>query len=300
MALGAAACRRGCAAGCRGVLLPLRLISDVARQCRPKLPATPFFPLLPSISGFDELASALAHTNHITTLNTLASSVQGACWGSVLHLPCLLSKRQFALTPAALAASPSPPAGITLLLMVVRLMWSLTAQRRLSVITRTVVQSASALAHLLLLAATGLALLVVAGVLVLGDLTQALGDLPSALRSELGLRAGSRPPCMPCLLVSPAAGRSQAAPQAGILPQTIRLTLPHCHCCSCPGGIPRRGPAGRAASGTRREHGRCAQQRAGRHGGRVAGAAARPLPLHPPTVCAGGDARGTPGGGEVA
>ncbi|PRW20834.1 hypothetical protein C2E21_8605 [Chlorella sorokiniana] len=114
------------------------------------VPGGPARWLLPAAdAGFDEFASALAAIDTISTLDTLSSSVQG----------------------------------IVLMLMVVRLMWSLTAQRRLSVITRTITQSAGALAHLLLLTGAVVTLLVAAGVLVLGDLTPTLGDLPTALRA---------------------------------------------------------------------------------------------------------------------
>lgn len=61
------------------------------------------------------------------------------------------------------------------------------------------VQSAGALAHLLLLTGAVVTLLVAAGVLVLGGLTETLGDLPTALRGELGrgwsLEPGASPFC---------------------------------------------------------------------------------------------------------
>ena len=71
------------------------------------------------------------------------------------------------------------------MLLLVRLLWSLTAQRRLSIITRTLTGTAGALAHLLLLTAAVLVLLVAAGVLALGHLSPTLGDLPTALRGAL-------------------------------------------------------------------------------------------------------------------
>lgn len=58
----------------------------------------------------------------------------------------------------------------------------LTASATLRPCPPAPLQSAGALAHLLLLTAGVVTLLVAAGVLVLGDLTRTLGDLPTALR----------------------------------------------------------------------------------------------------------------------
>lgn len=69
-------------------------------------------------------------------------------------------------------------------MLVVRLMWSLTAQRRLSIITLTLTQSASGVAHLLLLTGAVSVLLVAFGAISFGPFTQRLASVGGALRSE--------------------------------------------------------------------------------------------------------------------
>lgn len=125
--------------------------------CRRALPSPPT-PLPTTTTttraGFDEFAATLAQVDSVSALTTLYTSLQGGRGGAEPRAGlvggarqgrCSLSTaaRPHAPPPATAAgpsAAPTRP-GLALMLLVVRLMWSLTAQRRLSIITRTIAQA---------------------------------------------------------------------------------------------------------------------------------------------------------------